>query len=117
MNDPSSRLNIRLLIITQLSNALRYLESEKIVHQDVAARNCLIYPNYEIKLMNFGMVSTQFQSHYCKINDCRLPIRWMAPETISNVINKFLSQLVISVCMPFFFRVNSVLNLMFGLLE
>ncbi|CAF3407810.1 unnamed protein product [Rotaria sp. Silwood1] len=82
--------NIRLLLITQLTNALRYLESENIVHRDIAARNCLIYPNYEIKLMNSAITSIQFQSHYFKINDCRLPIRWMAPETISN--NEFSTQ-------------------------
>ncbi|CAF3035602.1 unnamed protein product [Rotaria socialis] len=81
-DEPTISLNIRLLIITQLSNALRYLESENIVHRDVSARNCLIYPNYEIKLMNSAIVSMQFQSHYFNINNCRLPVRWMAPETI-----------------------------------
>ncbi|CAF3613319.1 unnamed protein product [Rotaria sordida] len=83
-------LNVRLLMITQLTNALRYLESENIVHRDIAARNCLIYPNYEIKLMNSAITSIQFQSHYFKINDYRLPIRWMAPETIAN--NEFSIQ-------------------------
>ncbi|CAF3931113.1 unnamed protein product [Rotaria sp. Silwood2] len=82
--------NVRLLLVTQLTNALRYLESENIVHRDIAARNCLIYPNYEIKLMNSAITSIHFQSHYFKVNDCRLPIRWMAPETISN--NEFSSQ-------------------------
>jgi serine/threonine protein kinase len=78
-------MNVRLLIITQLSNALRYLESENIVHRDVSARNCLIYPNYEMKLTNTAITAIEFQSHYLNINHCRLPIRWMAPETISNV--------------------------------
>ena len=80
------RMNVRLLIITQLANALRYLESEKIVHRDIAARNCLIYPNYEIKLTNSALATHEFQSHYLTI-DCqrRLPIRWMAPETLTHV--------------------------------
>lgn len=79
------RLNIRLLIITQLTNALRYLESENLVHRDISARNCLIYPNYEVKLTNTAMTSRDFQTHYFTIDQCRLPIRWMAPETISHV--------------------------------
>jgi serine/threonine protein kinase len=68
-----------------LTNALRYLESENIVHRDISARNCLIYSNYEIKLTNTAIVSIEFQTHYFNIDNCRLPIRWMAPETISNV--------------------------------
>ena len=80
-----SRMNVRLLIITQITNALRYLESENLVHQDISARNCLIYPNHEIKLTNTAITLIQFQSHYYKRDQCRLPIRWMAPEIISNV--------------------------------
>lgn len=38
--------------------------------------------------MNSAIVLTEFQSHYFKVNDTCLPIRWMAPETISTVINR-----------------------------
>ncbi|CAF5050309.1 unnamed protein product [Rotaria magnacalcarata] len=82
--------NIRLHFLTQLSNALRYLESHHIIHRDIAARNCLIYPNYKIKLTNSAMASEQFQLHYCRINHIQLPVRWMAPESISS--NEFTSQ-------------------------
>jgi serine/threonine protein kinase len=37
------------------------------------------------------MASEQFQSHYYKINQSRLPIRWMSPESISD-ISQFTSQ-------------------------
>lgn len=83
-NQPSLSMNIRLLIVTQICNALRYLESEKIVHRDIAARNCLIYPNYEIKLTNSALASSDFHTQYFVIDKtCRVPIRWMAPETLS----------------------------------
>jgi serine/threonine protein kinase len=75
-------------MITQLSNALCYLQSHHIVHRDIAARNCLIYPNYKIKLTNSALASEQFRSHYYQINHLRLPIRWMAPESILNVSYK-----------------------------
>ncbi|CAF1363826.1 unnamed protein product [Adineta ricciae] len=82
--------NIRLYIITQLSNALCYLESHGIIHRDIATRNCLIYSNFEIKLTNTAIVSEQFQSHYYRINQISLPIRWMPPECILH--NQFTSQ-------------------------
>ncbi|CAF1084469.1 unnamed protein product [Rotaria sordida] len=82
--------NLRLHYMTQLSNALYYLESHHIIHRDIAARNCLIYKNYKIKLTNSAMASEQFQLHYYKIHHIQLPIRWMAPESISN--NQFTSQ-------------------------
>ncbi|CAF3304282.1 unnamed protein product, partial [Rotaria sp. Silwood2] len=59
--------------------------SRHIIHRDIAARNCLIFPNYKIKLTNSAVASEQFQLHYYKINHIQLPIRWMAPECISNV--------------------------------
>lgn len=71
--------------MTQLSNALCYLESNRIIHRDVAARNCLMYPNYKIKLTNSAMASDKFRSHYYTINHIQLPIRWMSPESILNV--------------------------------
>ncbi|CAF0885828.1 unnamed protein product [Adineta steineri] len=86
----SLSINVHLFIITQISNALRYLESENILHRDISARNCLIYPNYEIKLTNTAIASLQFQTHYYNINQHRLPIRWMSPEAILN--NEFTSQ-------------------------
>ena len=80
------RMHIRLLIVTQICNALRYLESEKIVHRDIAARNCLIYPNYEIKLTNSALASSDFQPQYFSLDAfCRVPIRWMAPEVLAKV--------------------------------
>jgi serine/threonine protein kinase len=65
---------------------MRYLESEKIIHRDVAARNCLIFANHEIKLTNVAMATQEFQSHYFTIDhQCRLPIRWMPPEILTKV--------------------------------
>ncbi|UJR26817.1 hypothetical protein I4U23_008130 [Adineta vaga] len=86
----SLSINVHLFIITQLSNALRYLELENLIHRDISARNCLVYPNYEIKLTNSAIASLQFQSHYYVVNHQRLPLRWMPPESIFN--NEFTSQ-------------------------
>lgn len=80
-----SSINRRLSMITQLSNALCYLHSQEIIHRDIAARNCLIFPNYQIKLTNSALASEQFQSHYYTIHQMQIPIRWMSPESIVHV--------------------------------
>lgn len=72
-------------MITQLSNALCYLHSHQIIHRDIAARNCLIFTNYQIKLTHSALASEQFQSHYYTIDQTRIPIRWMSPESIAHV--------------------------------
>ena len=106
-------LNIRLFLVTQLSNALSYLESENIVHRDIAARNCLLYPNYEMKLTHTAMASKEFPLHYYTIDHCRLPIRWMAPETIAHV-NTHLAPSFILFFSRKFSRMNLLFNRMFG---
>jgi serine/threonine protein kinase len=85
----STRINVRLYLVTQLSNALTYLESENILHRDIAARNCLVFSNYELKLTNVAITCEHFHSHYYSINQCRLPMRWMAPECFADVRSKY----------------------------
>lgn len=107
------RKNLRLYMITQLSNALRYLEGQQIIHRDISARNCLIYPNYEIKLTNSAIASEQFQSHYYCVSEIRLPIRWMAPESIINV-SLFWIKIIDVALILILYRMNSHRNPMFG---
>jgi serine/threonine protein kinase len=109
-------MNVRLLIITQLTNALRYLESEKIVHRDIAARNCLIYPNYEIKLTNSALAAQEFQLHYLTLDGHhRLPIRWMAPETLTHVSHPPMNDENPCLFTVVFFRTSFLPNQIFGL--
>ena len=80
-----TRADLCLHLITQLSDALAYLESQHIVHGDIAARNCLLFANYQLKLTNVAMASERFQDHYHSVGDDRWPIRWMAPESFTTV--------------------------------
>ncbi|XP_066930662.1 focal adhesion kinase 1-like isoform X2 [Clytia hemisphaerica] len=70
--------------IFQLCTALSYLESRNFVHRDVAARNILVSDINTIKLGDFGL-SRSIEDHhsYYKASKGKLPIKWMAPESIN----------------------------------
>jgi focal adhesion kinase 1 len=73
----------------QLSNAMAYLEKKKYVHRDIAARNVLVVNHECVKLSDFGLSRELNENAYlaCK---SKLPIKWMAPESIN--FSKFTSQ-------------------------
>lgn len=79
-----------LLYCCQLNSAMTYLESMKYVHRDIAARNILVVSHECIKLSDFGL-SKEIDDIYCNTNSkCKMPIKWMAPESIN--FGKFTSQ-------------------------
>ncbi len=61
-----------------------FLSSLKVVHRDLAARNILIDKDLIMKVSDFGL-SRDIYSDECyhmeSVKD-RLPVRWMAPESI-----------------------------------
>ena len=67
----------------QLSTALSYLESKNFVHRDIAARNVLVSAHDCVKLADFGLSRWIDQDTYYKASKGKLPIKWMAPESIN----------------------------------
>ena len=62
---------------------MQYLHEKEIVHRDLATRNCLVGPAYQVKLSDFGMSRQLHESQYYRVHGKGfLPIRWMAPESI-----------------------------------
>ncbi|XP_014476576.1 PREDICTED: focal adhesion kinase 1 isoform X2 [Dinoponera quadriceps] len=72
-----------LLYTFQLSTALSYLESKKFVHRDIAARNVLVSSHSCVKLADFGLSRWVEDQSYYTASKCKLPIKWMAPESIN----------------------------------
>ncbi|KAI1885709.1 hypothetical protein AGOR_G00206610 [Albula goreensis] len=72
-----------ILFAFQLSTALAYLESKRFVHRDIAARNVLVYSTDSVKLGDFGLSRYMEDSSYYKASKGKLPIKWMAPESIN----------------------------------
>ncbi|XP_040287585.1 focal adhesion kinase 1 isoform X4 [Bufo bufo] len=72
-----------ILYAYQLSTALAYLESKRFVHRDIAARNVLVLSSDCVKLGDFGLSRYMEDSTYYKASKGKLPIKWMAPESIN----------------------------------
>lgn len=76
----------------QLSNALEYLFNLGLIHTDVAARNCLLYNDFSIRLTDCAMAIDKFDEQYwIHSNGDKIPLRWMSPETLITV--RFSSKL------------------------
>ncbi|CAI4226226.1 unnamed protein product [Auanema sp. JU1783] len=74
----------------QISNGLEYLNSVGCIHRDIAARNVLVDGVKQCKIADFGL---------CRLTDSllytarggRLPLKWMAPESLQSFEYSFKS--------------------------
>ncbi|KAI8494476.1 Endothelial cell-specific molecule 1 [Branchiostoma belcheri] len=85
--DPDTSLSDLLPFALHVSRALRELETLKIVHRDVAARNVLITEDGVAKLADFGLArdvyaSTVYVHTARRGQDDLLPLKWMALESL-----------------------------------
>ena len=80
-------------ISIDIANGCEFLEQNKMVHRDIAARNCLVTSlaeemsnndfNIVAKIGDFGLARELYVNDYYKQGGNRLlPIRWMSPESI-----------------------------------
>lgn len=62
---------------------MEFLGSKKCIHRDLAARNILVAKDLVVKIADFGLArDVHAQDYYRKMGDGRLPVKWMAPETL-----------------------------------
>ncbi|XP_026085836.1 protein-tyrosine kinase 2-beta-like isoform X3 [Carassius auratus] len=74
---------MKILYCLQISKALAYLEGVNMVHRDIAVRNVLVAKPDCVKLGDFGLSRYIEEEEYYKASVSRLPIKWMAPESIN----------------------------------
>ena len=73
-----------LFFAYQLADALEYLANAHLIHNDVAARNCLFYADYSLKLTDCAKAFEQFDREYYRTNHGeKIPLRWIAPEVLT----------------------------------
>eukprot|EP00042_Codosiga_hollandica_P044220 m.431795 g.431795 ORF g.431795 m.431795 type:complete len:609 (+) comp56741_c2_seq11:2038-3864(+) len=71
----------------QIADAMSYLERMRVIHRDLAARNILVETEspLSVKLSDLGLARTLKASEYYKKTSAdKVPIKWMAPESISD---------------------------------
>ncbi|PZC74920.1 tyrosine kinase receptor Cad96Ca [Helicoverpa armigera] len=67
----------------QVARGMDFLSLQGIIHRDLAARNVLITEDRVCKVADFGFARDVADTHvYERKSDGRLPIRWMAPESL-----------------------------------
>uniref|UniRef100_M3ZPG9 non-specific protein-tyrosine kinase n=1 Tax=Xiphophorus maculatus TaxID=8083 RepID=M3ZPG9_XIPMA len=72
-----------VLFSLQICKALVYLGGCNVVHRDIAVRNVLVASPECVKLGDFGLSRYIEDEEYYKASVTRLPIKWMAPESIN----------------------------------
>ncbi|CAB4006603.1 high affinity nerve growth factor receptor-like isoform X1 [Paramuricea clavata] len=85
MEEPYYKLSQTTLIhmCIDIARGLEYLASYRLIHRDIAARNCLVADDLTIKIADFGMSRDIYSKSYYQIGrDTFLPVRWLSPEAI-----------------------------------
>jgi len=92
---PKLNINQRLEVLIGLARGLVYIHRRNIVHRDIAARNLLLGPEGQTKIIDFGRsrrmsieVSGSERPQTSRRSTIRYgPVKWMSPEQI--VLSKY----------------------------
>lgn len=69
----------------QVARAMDYLSSRNILHGDLAARNILLCDDNVVKVCDFGLARTMYNSNnYKKKGEAPLPFKWLALESLTD---------------------------------
>uniref|UniRef100_A0A3Q3WWH0 receptor protein-tyrosine kinase n=1 Tax=Mola mola TaxID=94237 RepID=A0A3Q3WWH0_MOLML len=67
----------------QVAQGLDFLSTKNCIHRDVAARNVLLTDHCVAKICDFGLArDIRNDDSYIVQGNARLPVKWMAPESI-----------------------------------
>uniref|UniRef100_A0A0X3PXC3 Protein kinase domain-containing protein n=1 Tax=Schistocephalus solidus TaxID=70667 RepID=A0A0X3PXC3_SCHSO len=79
---PSTLTNMAI----DIAEGMAYLHNKRLIHRDIACRNCLVGRDRVVKIGDFGLTreakSNSPDGYYRFTRNCELPIRWMSPEAV-----------------------------------
>lgn len=72
-------------VAIQIAKGLQYLARRRVVHKDVAARNCVIDDDLNVKVTDCALSRDLFPQDYCCLGDNEnRPVKWMAVESLEH---------------------------------
>lgn len=76
-----------LRFMVDVAEGMNYLSSQGFLHRDVAARNCMLGDDLRVCVADFGLSRKIYDSNYYRQKEAiRVPIKWMAIESLSESI-------------------------------
>uniref|UniRef100_A0A1I7UWE6 Non-specific protein-tyrosine kinase n=1 Tax=Caenorhabditis tropicalis TaxID=1561998 RepID=A0A1I7UWE6_9PELO len=82
LRDKNTSDSEKIRFLYQAALGMEYLHDVKIIHGDLAARNCLLTKNNSIKISDFGLSNAEG----AKLKEGLLPQRYMAPEALESMV-------------------------------
>ncbi|KAJ8318687.1 hypothetical protein KUTeg_003778 [Tegillarca granosa] len=77
------RRGMLIKCLLDMSAGLACLHRHGYVHHDFACRNCLLMGDMSVKIGDYGISEDKFREEYYDTGQDLLPVRWMAPETLT----------------------------------
>ncbi|NP_001161648.1 Ryk-like tyrosine kinase [Saccoglossus kowalevskii] len=85
ISDAHQGLSTRDLVYMgiQITRGMQYLGKQKIVHRDLATRNCVIDEDYNVKITDNALARDLFPQDYTCLGDNEnRPVKWLAIESL-----------------------------------
>ncbi|GAB1301123.1 Inactive tyrosine-protein kinase 7 [Apodemus speciosus] len=73
---------IKVALCSQVAQGMEHLSNNRFVHKDLAARNCLISAQRQVKVSALGLSKDVYNSEYYHFRQAWVPLRWMSPEAV-----------------------------------